>query len=526
MKKIALFSLVAILGVVNTSFAAGSCQIRDLKASEKQDSDEYLYVSAGHHRNKQAFACERRGDPKNCNNGVKVAVKGEHYIGGVAVGSSFEVLECQQRGLLSNDKWVNVGTSSLKKCDKSSLEYSYVLIGEMDANNKVYCMKNKYVSQGTSGWCVGIGDYDICVSDGCVDCNKPDPKPEPKPEPKPKTCEELYAGNADLIKCCKAKDAEVKNGVCKCNDSKKEWKDGKCVTKNGPVPVVGCSKYAKGTEAYDCCVHPDATWDEQKNKCFCKRYDGLLMRSKWSWGKDSNGVTRGQCIPNIHVLRARCCLQAGGQWIPNDEDEWDGRCDCGAGKTLNFSAESNVCECVGGNPVVNPIPGEGDCTLVLNVEVTCPDGFRYTKGKKIKLKKSENDGLICPNDEEIEINSVKDLEKYISKICDGHNNLAGNAGGGASGDDDMAVARKTLVEFFKNTEDNKNVWRDEEGKFNTVRLASDLTAGVVLGTVGGVVSGVVIKKKQVEKGFDALHCTVGGQNIADWGDTFNVGLRR
>lgn len=180
----------------------------------------------------------------------------------------------------------------------------------------------------------------------------------------------------------------------------------------------------------------------------------------------------------------------------------------------------------GKDPNVNPIPGEGDCTLVLNVEVTCPDGFRYTKGKKIKLKKSENDGLICPNDEEIEINSVKDLEKYISKICDGHNNLAGNAGGGASGDDDMAVARKTLVEFFKNTEDNKNVWRDEEGKFNTVRLASDLTAGVVLGTVGGVVSGVVIKKKQVEKGFDALHCTVGGQNIADWGDTFNVGLRR
>ena len=42
----------------------------------------------------------------------------------------------------------------------------------------------------------------------------------------------------------------------------------------------------------------------------------------------------------------------------------------------------------------------------------------------------------------------------------------------------------------------------------------------------GVVSGVVIKKKQVEKGFDALHCAVGGQTIADWGDEFIVGMSK
>lgn len=72
----------------------------------------------------------------------------------------------------------------------------------------------------------------------------------------------------------------------------------------------------------------------------------------------------------------------------------------------------------------------------------------------------------------------------------------------------------------------KDVWKDKDGNFNTKRLASDLTAGVVLGTVGGVVSGVVIKKKQIEKGFEALHCTVGGQTVANWGDTFTVGLTK
>jgi len=85
-------------------------------------------------------------------------------------------------------------------------------------------------------------------------------------------------------------------------------------------------------------------------------------------------------------------------------------------------------------------------------------------------------------------------------------------------------AVKSLESFF--SEGNVSVWKNAEGKFNGARLASDLTAGVVLGTVGGVVSGVVIKKKQLENGFDDIHCTVGGQTIADWGDEFRVGLKK
>lgn len=87
-------------------------------------------------------------------------------------------------------------------------------------------------------------------------------------------------------------------------------------------------------------------------------------------------------------------------------------------------------------------------------------------------------------------------------------------------------AERVVRDFFASAERNANVWRDKGGKFNTARLASDVTAGVILGTVGGVVSSVVIKKKQVEKGFDALHCTVGGQAVADWGDTFRVGIAK
>ena len=69
----------------------------------------------------------------------------------------------------------------------------------------------------------------------------------------------------------------------------------------------------------------------------------------------------------------------------------------------------------------------------------------------------------------------------------------------------------------------KNVWRDENGEFNTARLASDSIAGVVLGTVGGIVTANLVKKAQVKQGFEDIGCYIGGQSVAGYGDEFNVG---
>ncbi len=69
----------------------------------------------------------------------------------------------------------------------------------------------------------------------------------------------------------------------------------------------------------------------------------------------------------------------------------------------------------------------------------------------------------------------------------------------------------------------KNVWRDENGEFNTARLASDSIAGVVLGTVGGIVMSNLVKKAQVKQGFEDIGCYIGGQSVAGYGDEFNVG---
>ena len=72
---------------------------------------------------------------------------------------------------------------------------------------------------------------------------------------------------------------------------------------------------------------------------------------------------------------------------------------------------------------------------------------------------------------------------------------------------------------------DSSVWKNENGKFNTARLASDSIAGVVLGTVGGVVTSNIIKKNQIENGFEDLKCTIAGQDVANYGDTFNVSLK-
>lgn len=70
-----------------------------------------------------------------------------------------------------------------------------------------------------------------------------------------------------------------------------------------------------------------------------------------------------------------------------------------------------------------------------------------------------------------------------------------------------------------------SVWKTKEGNFNGARLASDSIAGVVLGTAGGLITSNVIKKNQLSGGFDEIHCSVGGQIVADYGDDFMVGIQ-
>ena len=165
---------------------------------------------------------------------------------------------------------------------------------------------------------------------------------------------------------------------------------------------------------------------------------------------------------------------------------------------------------------------EEKCKYTFQAEIKCKNGTEDIYKKTLEIPKDKFKDGKCTDETVDFVTWLRDAEQevrdYVKEKCP-------DAYSGVFGEDEFTKAIKTMDAFFKASDGKASSWKDKEGNINAKRLASDLTAGVVLGTVGGVVSGVVIKKKQVEKGFEALHCAIGGQTVADWGDTFNVGLR-
>lgn len=104
-----------------------------------------------------------------------------------------------------------------------------------------------------------------------------------------------------------------------------------------------------------------------------------------------------------------------------------------------------------------------------------------------------------------------------------------NANGGDNATDTPAVPQD-LAEAIAKLDTvmvgaDKSVWKDKEGNFNTARLVSDSIAGVVLGTAGGLITSNVVKKNQLKKGFEDIKCTIGGQEVAGYGDEIKVGVK-
>lgn len=303
-------------------------------------------------------------------------------------------------------------------------------------------------------------------------------------EEKKNSCKELYAGYPERIKCCEAGKAtkwtgSVSSGTCSCVDKTKEWKDGKCIKKSDAT----CEEMYKGNEvAIACCNNSDSSWNSDLKECECNEENK-------NWKYDEKTKT-GKCIDNGSVSPSITCTEANCKITINQTI----RC-FNNGNYFNSTENYSVCK-------------EDLDALRLDCN-----------GLKTRVNACQNTDCIRGL-----LTRIEAFDELIAKVC----NSSGAPTPVVVPDNSakIAAAKQIVSSFFGSAESNKSVWKDAQGNFNTARLASDLTAGVVLGTVGGVVSGVVIKKKQVEKGFDALHCAVGGQTVADWGDTFNVGLRR
>lgn len=241
-------------------------------------------------------------------------------------------------------------------------------------------------------------------------------------------------------------------------------------------------------------------WDDKNNACLCKDAANAEWKNNDCVCKDTNANmdSKGMCV----------CKDEGMEF---DKD----------GKCVKKVAESNAVTYATDNQD-NENPEKTACEgLISSGRATKWDDANNTclckdttnaewKDNDCVCKDSENlvmdmDGM-CKSNEDVK--ESKD-EEHEGK-AEGNNNQI----------EELGKWLDAQTEKFE-----RSKWRDAEGKFNTARLASDSIAGVVLGTAGGLISSKVIKKKQVENGFEDIKCTVGSQEVADWGDEFQVGIQ-
>ena len=284
-------------------------------------------------------------------------------------------------------------------------------------------------------------------------------------------CRDKYAGNDEAIACCIADEiVDDSTKKCICRDKRKKWKVNICV-------LVDEEKKEKPEKEDP--VKPDPEPDP----------------------KPTPNIVPKPVVP-VPVVPPK----------PKPD--------------VKPAPEPGVTPEPAPESVPEPEPEEPkECWYEFMADIECKNGNYYHGKKRYLLPVTELNGKTCEDFLKTYQQDRTKVLKIYEEYCAANNSYYIEPVSGPNAAE-VSNAKGSLDKFFASAESEASVWKDSEGKFNTARLASDLTAGVVLGTVGGVVSGVVIKKKQVEKGFEVLHCTVGGQKIADWGDEFSVGLQR
>ena len=268
------------------------------------------------------------------------------------------------------------------------------------------------------------------------------------------------------------------------------------------------------------CVDPGMKWENND----CVPDPKAKNKPEDEQPDDKNpGASKKTCndLYAGHPKRLACCKAGKTTKWTGDID--NGSCYCVVPETQqpDNSKSWNGAKCIAKSDI------GGDCKYRFTKTVTCSKGTQVVIDTEILLDKEDLNGRTCAEFNKQFAGNSDMEQKLAEKYCpDKGQDKVDSDEQRRQNIEQINKSKSNLDAFFKKVDSDRSVWKNADGSFNATRLASDLTAGVVLGTVGGVVSGVLIKKSQVEKGFDALNCTVNGQKVADWGDEFSVGFRR
>ncbi len=290
--------------------------------------------------------------------------------------------------------------------------------------------------------------------------------------------------------------------------------------------LQNCLNSRTTTNGKACCYLPKtgangAQYDAATDKCNCN-----AAGKTFSVGTDGRGQCTGGNVPDPNH---NC--PANMYYNPNV-----GHCMCSADNQRETD-NNTKCECAVPN-AKNDANGQCQCNVS---GMIIKDGQCVFEAKQCPTPGMEFDAASghckCVNPYQREINNFTGCECTVPGAKNDMNNVCqctdkdkvvkdGKCEYGESG---LANIRANISAAFSSLSSKmggfeKSVWKDAEGNFNTARLASDSIAGVVLGTAGGIITSKLVKKSQLKKGFEDIKCSIGGQNVASYGDTFSVGM--
>ena len=311
----------------------------------------------------------------------------------------------------------------------------------------------------------------------------------------------------------------------------------------------------QASSSCSCSAAKNLRLDSGKNVCVCKNGDYKFNKSKRACEKTQEAQKREEAARiqqqqeaanRSAAQKKQACENSGGTWNSNS---------CVCSESKNLRTENNVCVCLDD---VNYKRQGNECVLTdaAALQKQCDSEESRASGA---YWDSTSKQCLCTNPQHVWRGGVCVMNPAIEacqkitgavwnnleKVCrcsdpDKEINSAGTACVLTAEAEAAAAAAKITAQI--NASKTKisaaveemnaisagfddSVWKNEEGKFNTSRLVSDSVAGVVLGTAGGLITSNVVKKNQVENGFEDIQCTVGGQVVAGWGDQFRVGIQ-
>lgn len=472
MKK-ALFAVLAMCFVSMNAYAG--CKLLACESFSWYEPNGYVHADPS---GNQCWGCGP--GPNSCGNHDVVP-----YVD--ALGDVIGLYQCTS-GFTNSFENYEPGVF----CDNSQLKAASV--ADIDLTNA----KKTYRLKGSATSSTSLGDWDVFQgSAACIYVE----------------CKSGFIPNADKSDCiadtresvCVNSGGTYAGGVCSCDAGKK-------------------LKQNAGKTACEC-VSADYEFIAASKQC--EETAASRQRRQQQQQQQQNAIKR------------KNCEDSGGTWA-------GGACSCAASKNLRL--ESGKCVCVDANYQWDAGSKTCKITDIAALKRACEAVTgTYWTGKECKCTQANFwfDGAKCiENPDIVACRSVRgavwnQLESRC-KCADAKKVLS--EGQCIESDDArrereaaeqaaIIIAIKSRIKTASKTLDeiragfDVSVWKDEEGKFNTSRLVSDSVAGVVLGTAGGLITSNVVKKNQVENGFEDIQCTVGGQVVANWGDEFRVGIQ-